>query len=279
MKVSLKEVKDKSIKDRYFSYDHWLDHLFAPPAMYVAWACIRMGLSGNVVSWISAFTAVSGAFLLTSDDRLLVFIGSFGYILYYLLDYVDGAVARYNNKGGVSGQYIDWIMHVISHVAIVAGISIGAISSAGEWIYPFAILAVIASCLSLSKFSMAWFSICMEQQQRRSKGLDSFVENKLIKPKVVRSPIFEYIRKFTTLLFHENYLIFTLPIVAGLQLIQVFDAIDMRVLFTVLAGALYFPVQVFEIRQLVSEKRIEQGYSELFSSNHVPDLPNDHFFE
>ena len=77
----------------------------------------------------------------------------------FLLDYVDGAVARYNGKGGVSGQYVDWIMHVISHVAIVAGICIGAMSSAGEWIYPFVILAVIASCLSYSKFSMAWFAI------------------------------------------------------------------------------------------------------------------------
>ena len=279
MKDSFKEVKEKSIKGRYFSYEHWWDRLFTPLAIYVTWACIRMGVSGNAVSWISAFIAVSGAFLLTSDDRLLVFIGSFGYILWFLLDYVDGAVARYNSKGGISGQYVDWIMHVISHVAIVAGISIGATSSAGPWIYPFIILGVIASCLAYSKFSMAWFAICMEQQQRRAKGLDIFVDNKLTKPKVIKSSIFKYIRIFTILCFHENYLIFTLPIIAGLQLIQVFDPIDMRVVFTVFAGLLYFPVQVLEIHQLVSQKRIEQGYSELFSPNHVPDLPNDHFFK
>ena len=188
MKDSFKEVKEKSIKDRYFGYDDWWDRLFSPLAIYVTWACIRMGVSGNAVSWISAFIAVSGAFLLTSDDRLLVFIGSFGYILWYLLDYVDGAVSRYNKKAGVSGQYVDWIMHVISHVAVVAGISIGAMSSAGPWIYPFVILGVIASCLAYSKFSMAWFSICMEQQQRRAKDLDVIVDNKLTKSKVIKSP-------------------------------------------------------------------------------------------
>ena len=33
-------------------------------------------------------------------------------------------MARIEGKGGISGQYIDWIMHVIAHTAIVSGICI-----------------------------------------------------------------------------------------------------------------------------------------------------------
>ena len=279
MSLSINEVKEKCTQNKYFSYDSWEDRLFILPAMYLVWVCIRLGISGNAVSWLSAFVAIFGAFLLTSDDSLVVFMGSFGYIGWYLLDYVDGAVARFNGKGSVSGQYVDWIMHVIAHVATVVGIMIGAMSTTGAWIYPFVILGIIASSLAYAKFSMAWFAICMEQQQRRAKGYDILEEVKLPASLAVDWFGFKYIRGFTILVFHETHLVFWLPLIALFQLFQVIELIDLRIVFTVLAGTVYFLVQVLETHRLVVTKKIEKGYSELFSSTHRPDLPDDHFFK
>jgi phosphatidylglycerophosphate synthase len=277
--VTIDEIKKKCAEERYFAYDSLQDRLFVPIAMYLVWLFVRIGVSGNAVSWLSALAAVLGAFLLTSSDSLVVLIGSFGYILWCLLDYVDGAVARFNGKGSVAGQYIDWIMHVIAHIAIIAGIAIGAMNSVGAWIYPFAILGIVAAGLTYAKFSMAWYAVCMEQQQRRARGLDVDIEEKLEITPDSSWLWFEYVRRFTVIIFHENFLIFTLPVMAALQLSQVLGFIDLRVVFTVLAGVLYFPVQVLEIHRLVVTKRIQRGYSELFSSDHIPDLPNDHFFK
>ena len=279
MTVTIDEIKKKCSDERYFAYDSLQDRLFVPVAMYLVWLFVRIGVSGNAVSWLSALAAVLGAFLLTSSDSLVVLIGSFGYILWCLLDYVDGAVARFNGKGSVAGQYIDWIMHVIAHIAIIAGIAIGAMNSVGAWIYPFAILGIVAAGLTYAKFSMAWYAVCMEQQQRRARGLDVDIEEKLEITPDSSWLWFEYVRRFTVIIFHENFLIFTLPVMAALQLSQVLGFIDLRVVFTVLAGVLYFPVQVLEIHRLVVTKRIQRGYSELFSSDHIPDLPNDHFFK
>jgi phosphatidylglycerophosphate synthase len=277
--VTIDEIKKKCSDERYFVYDSLQDRLFVPVALYLVWLFVRIGVSGNAVSWLSALVAVLGAFLLTSSDSLVVLIGSFGYILWCLLDYVDGAVARFNGKGSVAGQYVDWIMHVIAHIAIIAGIAIGAMNCVGPWIYPFAILGIVAAGLTYAKFSMAWFAVCMEQQQRRARGLDVDIEEKLEIIPVSSWLWFEYVRRFTVIIFHENFLIFTLPVMAALQLSQVLGFIDLRVVFTVLAGVLYFPVQVLEIHRLVVTKRIQRGYSELFSSDHIPDLPNDHFFK
>lgn len=279
MTVTIDEIKKKCSDERYFAYDSLQDRLFVPIAMYLVWLFVRIGVSGNAVSWLSALAAVLGAFLLTSSDSLVVLIGSFGYILWCLLDYVDGAVARFNGKGSVAGQYIDWIMHVIAHIAIIAGIAIGAMNSVGAWIYPFAILGIVAAGLTYAKFSMAWYAVCMEQQQRRARGLGVDIEEKLEITPDSSWLWFEYVRRFTVIIFHENFLIFTLPVMAALQLSQVLGFIDLRVVFTVLAGVLYFPVQVLEIHRLVVTKRIQRGYSELFSSDHIPDLPNDHFFK
>ena len=279
MTVTIDEIKKKCSDERYFAYDSLQDRLFVPVAMYLVWLFVRIGVSGNAVSWLSALAAVLGAFLLTSSDSLVVLIGSFGYILWCLLDYVDGAVARFNGKGSVAGQYVDWIMHVIAHIAIIAGIAIGAMNSVGAWIYPFAILGIVAAGLTYAKFSMAWFAICMEQQQRRASSYD--VQNRAktqIMPASGRL-WFDYIRRLTVVIFHENWLIFTLPLLAIAQFFQVFGAIDLRVVFTIIAGSLYFPVQVLEIHRLVITKRIQRGYSELFSPDHIPDLPNDRFFK
>jgi phosphatidylglycerophosphate synthase len=281
MTVTIDEIKKKCSEDRYFAYNSLQDRLFVPVALHLVWLFVRFGVSGNAVSWLSAFVAVLGAFLLTSSDSLVILIGSFGYILWCLLDYVDGAVARFNGKGSVAGQYVDWIMHVIAHIAIMAGIAIGAMNSVGPWIYPFAILGMVAAGLAYAKFSMAWFAICMEQQQRRASGRD--VQNRSNTEIVEISGRFwlwfDYIRRLTMVIFHENWLIFTLPLIATAQFFQVFGAIDLRVVFTILAGSLYFPVQVLEIHRLIITKRIQRGYSELFSPDHIPELPNDHFFK
>jgi phosphatidylglycerophosphate synthase len=278
MSLSLKEVKDKCIEDRFFAYDSWQDRFFVPPAMYVTWFCLKVGISGNAVSWISGLVAVIGGYLLTFNDSIIVLVGSFGYILWYFLDYVDGAVARFNNKGSVAGQYIDWMMHIISHVAIVSGIAFGAINFAGNWVLPFAILGIIASCLPYARFSMAWFSICMEQQQRRLKNLDVQMENQIVEEVPRKSFLYIYLRKFSSALFHENYLIFTLPLIATLELFNLFKSVDLRVVFTVCAGAIYFPVQAIEVHRLTTCNKIQKAYSELFSPDHKPNLPDDHFF-
>tara|TARA_B100000768_G_C11271557_1_gene373707 strand:- start:1448 stop:2293 length:846 start_codon:yes stop_codon:yes gene_type:complete len=279
--VTIDEIKKKCSDERYFAYDSLQDRLFVPIAMYLVWLFVRIGVSGNAVSWLSALAAVLGAFLLTSSDSSVVLIGSFGYILWCLFDYVDGAVARFNAKGSVAGQYVDWIMHVIAHIAIIAGIAIGAMNSVGPWIYPFAILGIVAAGLAYAKFSMAWFAICMEQQQRRASSHDvqNWAKTKIVPASGRLWLWFDYIRRLTVVIFHENWLIFTLPLLATAQFFQIFGTTDLRVVFTIMAGSLYFPVQVLEIHRLVITKRIQRGYSELFSPDHVPDLPKDHFFK
>jgi phosphatidylglycerophosphate synthase len=279
--ATIDEIKKKCAEQRYFAYDSLQDRVFVPVAMYLVWFFVRIGVSGNAVSWLSALAAVLGAFLLTSSDSSVVLIGSFGYILWCLFDYVDGAVARFNGKGSVAGQYVDWIMHVIAHIAIIAGIAIGAMNSVGPWIYPFAILGIVAAGLAYAKFSMAWFAICMEQQQRRASSHDvqNWAKTKIVPASGRLWLWFDYIRRLTVVIFHENWLIFTLPLLATVQFFQIFGTTDLRVVFTIMAGSLYFPVQVLEIHRLVITKRIQRGYSELFSPDHIPDLPNDHFFK
>ena len=94
MKVTYKDVKYKCTEERFFPYDNWRDKLFAPPSIFFVWLFVRLNISGNVVSLISGLVAVFGGVLLSTQNNLLILIGSFCYGAYYLLDYVDGGVSR-----------------------------------------------------------------------------------------------------------------------------------------------------------------------------------------
>ncbi|MDB4013444.1 CDP-alcohol phosphatidyltransferase family protein [Flavobacteriaceae bacterium] len=274
-KVTYQQVKDKCTKGRFFAYDSIHDKIFVPPSIFLVWLFLRLGFSGNGVSVLSGFLAIIGGVLIASNDPLFIFIGSFGYMAFYLLDYVDGGVARFNDKSGAGGQYMDWIMHVVSCVSIMTGLFIGAFSNTGLWLIPFGVLAVVASALSFDRYSFAWFAICMHRQQLTSKGTANkpLKEVKNIKKK---SLFFRALLKICGLIFHENYLIFSLPIVAFLNF-YIFDFLDLRVVFIILGGVLYFPIMLYDVWRLASSGIVDVAYNKLFFSKEKPKLPDDHF--
>lgn len=275
---TFKEVKTQCSEGRFFKYDNWRDKLFVPPSIYLVWVCVCCGISGSVVSWISVIFVIIGAIFLSSADKFLVLIGSFGYFFYYLLDYVDGSVARYNKKASVSGQYLDWMMHVIASVATLSGIFVGAIKQTGDWIFFVGILSIISASLFYSKYSMAWFSICMErQQQQHNKNFKRLSLNFRKKSEI--HTLLKPFRYSCIFLFHENYLFFTLPILAATAFIMPNNFLDFRVVLTVISGLIYLPIQIIEIINLSNNQVIEKSYNNLFDSKYKPNLPSEHFFK
>ena len=84
----------------------------------MTFACIKARISANTITFISLICAVIGAFLQSYSDFKILGISSFFLILYFLLDMVDGELARYNaivlkNKNGKSGAYFDAYVHYI----------------------------------------------------------------------------------------------------------------------------------------------------------------------
>lgn len=214
---------------------------------------------------------------MASRDARLVVIGSFGYMLFYMLDYVDGSVARIRGQSGIGGQYVDWTMHAVSAVGIAAGLFAGALLASGPWIIPFGVLTVVAAALALDRFSLGWFAICMHYQQERVKGMPAEPPRTARQTRKKR-PVHRLFRNVSTAIFHENYAIFLLPALASAQLVLPLLPVDFRVILVIAGGVLYFPVVLYDICLLAAEGRIDDAYTRLFFSKAVPRLPADHFF-
>ncbi len=278
--ISYKKVKEKCIKDRFFPYDDWRDKIFVPPAIFLTWFFVNTGVSANTISIISGLFAVLGGIMLTSGNNYILLIGSFGYMLFYLLDYVDGSVARFNGNIGVGGQYIDWIMHVVSSISIFTGIFFAAYDLEGSWIIPFGILTLVSVSLNLDKYSFAWFSITMYFQQQQHKNYPNKPQPIVIKNiEIPKSKTLNIFRKISTLFFHENYVIFYLPILTFCNFFIPLDLIDFRVVIILCGAIINFPVVLIDIFRISKSSRIDKSYNKLFFENRKPKLPFDHFIE
>ena len=274
--IKYKDVKIKCSEGRFFSYDNWRDKLFVPPSIVLVWFFLNIGFSGNAISILSGLLAIFCGVLISYSDPILILIGSFGYVIFYLLDYVDGGVARYNGKSGIGGQYVDWIMHVVVTAGITTGIFIGAIQSTGLWIVPIGILCVVSSVLTFDKHSFAWYAIVMYYQQNKLMGNS----NKKIKIKgidIKHNFLTKNIRRISLLFFHENYTILTYPLLAILNL-YFSKYFDFRIFIILWGGLIYFTFNLWDIIRISKSNIIDKMYNRTLIEKDFPELPKDHFF-
>ena len=96
--------------------DTWHGKNIARPlSIYITIMCIRLGVSPNFVTGIFLFLGIIASLFLISDHRVVVFAGAVLFQLWYLLDHVDGEIARYKNELSLTGVYFDYVSHYIVH--------------------------------------------------------------------------------------------------------------------------------------------------------------------
>jgi phosphatidylglycerophosphate synthase len=116
-----------------------------------------LGLSANTVtviggfSWVlSLFTIVAAAQLFVSKHHIysgvLLLFTAFLWVWGYLLDVVDGSLARYHKTSSRRGFYLDYVFHLLFKPGFVVsiGVALSILNSSYSWLY-FAILALAAN--------------------------------------------------------------------------------------------------------------------------------------
>lgn len=77
----------------------------------ITWLLIRTSITANQVSWVMIGCGIAAAFLIESEN---IYTGPLAVLVLYvafLLDKVDGELARYRNTESWSGVYLDWLFH------------------------------------------------------------------------------------------------------------------------------------------------------------------------
>lgn len=108
---TLKEIRDTHAwKREYERYLPLSRYVFRPLGFLLTWLAIRIGLTTEVVSWLSGFVALMGYLCLISIQENLLPIGISLLIFFNLLDCVDGSIARSMKTENPYGSFLDSLM-------------------------------------------------------------------------------------------------------------------------------------------------------------------------
>lgn len=97
----------------------WLAWVARPLSFYVAWPLARWGVSANVVTYVSIISLLAGCVLLIQGQRTSALVGAFLANVWFLLDCVDGNLARYYAKSGRSASRDSWYGKFIDDLGII----------------------------------------------------------------------------------------------------------------------------------------------------------------
>jgi len=147
-----RDLCQKGSEENYLFDRYVVRHLSLP----VTVVFLKLGIQPNTVTALSLVAALASLWFLTLDTTLGLLAAAALIFTYYLLDHVDGELARYYIRTGarkpsLGGQYFDVLCHSYSANLMLFFIGVGAWRSLGhEW----AVLLGFFGCIAVSHFPM-----------------------------------------------------------------------------------------------------------------------------
>jgi phosphatidylglycerophosphate synthase len=134
-------------------------YLYRPFTAYISRLYLLLGLSPTAATIHSVLAALAGAAALLRPSPVAYLLGALGLQVYFILDYVDGEVARVEVWRGTreptaDGEYIDFWAHFHSVNLVFGALGVGMAMASGQVIW--AVLGLLAdNCLgNFPKFTL-----------------------------------------------------------------------------------------------------------------------------
>ncbi len=125
---SIKELRKicQETRDDLLYQRNWFDRNFTRRiSMYLTKPFLMMGLSANQVTAISLLVGLAAGVLMVFPDPVLWLIGIPLFYLYFVLDCVDGEIARYRKTSSLVGSYLDGGLGMLMWPYVLACMTFG----------------------------------------------------------------------------------------------------------------------------------------------------------
>lgn len=119
--LSIPEIYRRSLKPKDLRFNNWVCR---PPAAVLVYLLRSTRVTPNQITFLSLFTSLlSAATLLFWRDRVGLGVSAALVYLAFVLDCVDGQLARITGKTSVVGSYLDFLVDEIKAVTLIAAIA------------------------------------------------------------------------------------------------------------------------------------------------------------
>lgn len=208
-KVTLDEFLEMIKTDEY--ENDWYSKIMTKLAVYCTYVLAKTSLSANMATFIMLLIGLASGVAFCFNNMLL------GVILmqvWYLFDWIDGAIARVKNQCSKTGWYYDHLIHLINHPVFFVSIAVGLYRQTNlTYILIFGVLAAYAHIVDVSAsdtYMMVLFKNLLDNKvefkKKPHKNAKNFIALRLHFPAIINvftlSVVLDYI---IIALGFENY--------------------------------------------------------------------------
>ena len=129
--------------------DNWrIKHIARKPSIYITWVLLHTPITATGATFLFLLTGLIASAIFIFGTRYAFLTGSILLQLWYIMDMVDGEIARYKKQTSQTGIYFECIVHYIVHFFVFISIGLGLYR---HYTDPSMLLASI----------LAGYSVCM----------------------------------------------------------------------------------------------------------------------
>lgn len=122
--MNLKEIREKAWKEEE---DFFSREVIRPISHILTWLFVKLGISANTTACLKLALSASGLILLGLGGYVNMVVGALLLVLGYILDRVDGDIARVVGRDSKLGAYVDslsdYIVDILLPVALGCGLA------------------------------------------------------------------------------------------------------------------------------------------------------------
>lgn len=152
MVESLKELNQICQKPRYRETGNWMvRNILRDLALPITWLLLHTPVTAHQVTTASLLVVLGGIALFAAKSPGAFFAGVLLLQLWYLLDHVDGQIARYRKTASLSGRFFDFLTHHIVHACVFFALGLYGYAETGGFFY---VVAGFFSALGIAVFNL-----------------------------------------------------------------------------------------------------------------------------
>jgi len=123
--VTIQELKKICQEIRRETDDWYMWHVLRKISIRVTWLLLHTPISANGVTFLFIINGMLICIVFIFGTKLAFFIGSLMLQFWYVLDMVDGEIARYRKQSVATGRFFDYMAHYIIHPFFFISIGFG----------------------------------------------------------------------------------------------------------------------------------------------------------
>lgn len=106
-------------------YRDFLNVIYRGTSIHVTKLLLNTAVTPNQITVIGIFSSILGGIFFSIGQLWSFVIGTFFFFLFFILDRVDGEIARYKKLASCRGKYLSQFAHYITEVSMDLGLILG----------------------------------------------------------------------------------------------------------------------------------------------------------